>query len=113
MGEQLVLTGVIDAASWVDINAVGFDTTKDGIKGEWGISNHNASLDGTNFTRVDTAWRAMLWIISSTVVQQSARIHTLYFSAAFEIAVWVTQFWVMKPGVQVSTSTVSRTSWVR
>lgn len=39
----------------------------------------------------------MLWIISSTVVQQSTRTNTLYFSAAFEIAVCVTQFCVIIP----------------
>jgi hypothetical protein len=54
---------------------------------EIGVRSHNTSLDGTNFTRVDTEWRPMLWIISSTVVQQSNRMLTAYFSAAFEIAV--------------------------
>ena len=55
-------------------------------------NDQRTSLDGTNFTRVETACKAMLWIISSTVVQQSAKMLTLYFSAAFEIAVCVTQF---------------------
>ena len=35
--------------------------------------------------------------ISFTVVQQSVRIDTLYFSAEREMAVWVTQFWVIMP----------------
>ena len=49
-----------------------------------------ASAKGISFTRVETACSAMLWIISSTVVQQSGRIVTSCFSAALEIAVWVT-----------------------
>jgi hypothetical protein len=51
------------------------------------IEDHIASLEGTSFTRVETACRAIWCRISLTVVQQSGRIVTLYFSAAFEIAV--------------------------
>ena len=50
-------------------------------------SDHIASSMGASFARVETACSAMLWIMTSTVVQASARMVTLYFSADFEIAV--------------------------
>ncbi len=59
--------------------------------------HYNAAIEGTSFTRVERACRAIWWRISLTVVQQSGRIVTWYFSAAFEIAVWVTQFCVIIP----------------
>jgi hypothetical protein len=42
-----------------------------------------ASFADTSETRVDSAFNAMLWIISSTVVQQSEKTETWYFSADF------------------------------
>ena len=39
---------------------------------------------------------------SLTVVQQSTKIETLYFSADLEIAVCVTQFWVIMPQINSS-----------
>jgi pyrimidine deaminase RibD-like protein len=49
------------------------------------------------FSRVNTASMAIRCRISLTVVQQSGKIVMPYFSAALEIAVWVTQFWVIIP----------------
>lgn len=39
-------------------------------------------------------------MISLTVAQQSARTVTRYFSALLDMAVWVTQFWVIIPQTQ-------------
>ena len=58
-----------------------------------GTYDHNASLGSSSFTRVETACTATRCGISLTVVQQSGRIVTLYFYAALEIDVCVTQFW--------------------
>jgi len=44
----------------------------------------------------------MRWIISLTVVQQSASTVTRNFSAALDMAVWVTQFWVIMPQTRIS-----------
>ncbi len=53
----------------------------------WMVRHYNAAIEGTSFTLVETACRAIWCRISLTVVQQSGRIVTWYFSAAFEIAV--------------------------
>lgn len=44
----------------------------------------------------------MLYSISVTVVQQSTKIETLYFSADLEMAVWVTQVCVIMPQINSS-----------
>lgn len=61
------------------------DSSRDGGNGPLvadALRGHSASTDVTRGTRVETAWRAMRCSISLTVVQQSTRIDTWYFSAA-------------------------------
>ncbi len=68
-----------------------------------GVSpRQNASAVAATLTLGARACRAMRWIISLTVVQQSASTVTRNFSAALEMAVWVTQFWVIMPQTRIS-----------
>lgn len=68
------------------------------------LPDQSAAPDSASTTRVDRAFRAIRWIISLTLVQQSGRIFTECFLAAFEIAVWVRQFCVVIPQISSSST---------